>query len=191
MNAASTIPDPSALYTDLVDEHAAAIWRMAFRLTGDHADAEDLTQEAFYEAWRSIGSLRDPRAGRSWLYRILMHRASRRLRTIRKLPVRERDVDERFDAVSGGTSHVARLADQESMQAALEAIDPIRKQTFLLVIQGGFSCREAGEILDIPRGTVLSRMHRARAELRQALRAVAAAGAAPAADEAVSPEGSA
>lgn len=161
--------DHRALYERLVDAHAASLWRMAYRLTGDHDDAEDLTQEAFYEAWRSIGSLREARAGRSWLFTILTHRASRRLRTARRTPPAERPVDEGYDAAPRRRMDLTRLQDRETVQRALDAVDPARRQTFLLVIQGGFTCREAGEMLDVPLGTVLSRLHRARAELRREL----------------------
>ena len=90
--------DAGRLYEDLIQAHAAGVWRMAYRLTGDHGDADDLCQEAYYEAWRSIRSLRDPQAGRAWLIRILVHRASRRMRRIRLQPNEERTVHEDLDA---------------------------------------------------------------------------------------------
>lgn len=160
--------DREGLYENLVQRHGARVWRMAFRLTGDHADAEDLTQEAYYEAWRSIGTLREPEAGGGWLVRILIHRASRRLRRTRTHPAPERLQEEAVDAAAGGLADL-RGPDVD-IQAALDALDPDRRMVFLLVFLEGFTCREAGEMLDIPLGTVLSRIHRARSELRRSLR---------------------
>jgi len=142
---------------------------MALSLVGDEDDAEDLTQEVYYEAWRSIDRLRDPVAGLSWLFTILTRRASRRLRTLRRTPPNERRVDDVLDLPLQARSPLAVLQDRERVQQALDAVDPIRRQTFLLVVQGGFTCREAGEMLDVPLGTVLSRVHRVRAELRREL----------------------
>ncbi len=166
MSPSAPSPGSRALYERLVGQHATAVWRMALRLTGDSDDAEDLTQEAFYEAWRSLDSLRDPIAARSWLFTILTRRASRRLRSLGRAPSRDRSLDETRDAAPAVRPFLAALEDREDLQRALDALDPLRRQTFLLVVLGGFTCREAGEMLDIPLGTVLSRIHRARAELR-------------------------
>jgi RNA polymerase sigma factor (sigma-70 family) len=170
LSATSTPPDSrgsrdcEGLYEDLVQRHAARVWRMAYRLTGDHADAEDLTQEAYYEAWRSIGTLREPEAGGGWLIRILIHRASRRLRRIRTTPELERLQDGALEEAAAAEFDLG--GSQVDIQAALDGLDPDRRMVFL----EGFTCREAGEMLDIPLGTVLSRIHRARAELRVSLR---------------------
>ena len=163
--------DAGRLYEDLIQAHAAGVWRMAYRLTGDHGDADDLCQEAYYEAWRSIRSLRDPKAGRAWLIRILVHRASRRMRRIRLQPNEERQVQEDQDADLAAAAPEGELLDrQEDIQDALDALDPDRRTVFLLVFLEGFTCREVGEMLDIPLGTVLSRIHRARSRLRHLLR---------------------
>ena len=71
------------------------------------------------------------------------------------------------------TPYLELLARREDIQRALDALDPDRRTVFLLVFLEGFTCREAGEMLDIPLGTVLSRIHRARGELRGLLRHLA------------------
>ena len=162
--------DAGRLYEELIRAHAAGVWRMAYRLTGDHGDADDLCQEAYYEAWRSIRSLRDPKAGRAWLIRILVHRASRRLRRMRVQPIEERAVQADVDAALPSTPDVDLLSRQADIQDALDVLDPDRRTVFLLVFLEGFTCREVGEMLDIPLGTVLSRIHRARSRLRHLLR---------------------
>ena len=157
------------IYDALIDEHAERIWRMAFRLTGDHDDANDLVQETYYEAWKSIGSLREPKAARAWLIRILVHRAAHRLRRRRTRPSGQRLAEEPSDEGLAGLPDLELLARREDIQRALDGIDPERRTAFLLVFLEGFTCREVGEMLDIPLGTVLSRIHRARSELRRQL----------------------
>ncbi len=164
-------PSPEQLYDELVTQHADALWRLAFRLTGDFDDAEDLTQEAYYEAWRSIGGLRAPEAGRSWLITILMRRASRRLRAVRRDPVTERAIEDSLDAAPDEGVSLLDLGErQDDIQKALDALDPTRRSVFLLVCLEDMTCREAAKVLDIPLGTALSRIHRARSELRWSLR---------------------
>ena len=158
-----------ALYRDLVREHGSRIWRMAYRLTGDRDDAEDLAQETYCEAWRCIGKLRAPEAGSRWLLAILRHRAAHRLRRARSRPSVERALDERVDAVGQDELALDALARKDDIQIALDGLDPERRETFLLVFLEGWTCRETAERLDIPLGTVLSRIHRTRLELRRRL----------------------
>ena len=156
-----------ALYRDLVREHGSRIWRMAYRLTGDRDDAEDLTQETYCEAWRCIGKLRAPEAGSRWLLAILRHRAAHRLRRARSRPSVERTLDERVDTAGQDEPALDALARQDDIQNALDRLAPERRETFLLVFLEGWTCRETAEHLDIPLGTVLSRIHRSRLELRR------------------------
>jgi RNA polymerase sigma-70 factor (ECF subfamily) len=153
-----------------VRENGERLWRLGFRLTGDRQEAEDLTQETFYEAWRALGSLRHQAAARSWLVSILFHRASRRLRRRRTRPAASRPIDEEVDASPVSGPDLETLARHEGLQRALDALDPDRRMAFLLVFHEGHSCREAAERLGIPLGTLLSRVHRARGELRWHLR---------------------
>lgn len=162
--------ESAGAYEALVEAHSAPIWRLAFRLTGDRQEGEDLTQETFYEAWRSLPSLRDPSRGRAWLAAILLHRASRRLRRRRREPPVARPIDEESDRAPPAGPDLDRLARKEDLQRALDALDPDRRAAFLLVFHEGRTCLEAAELLGVPLGTVLSRVHRARLELRRRLR---------------------
>ncbi len=132
---------PEALYRELVREHSARIWRLGYRLTGDRDDAEDLTQETYYEAWRSLCSssaaLREPAAGRSWLVSIMMHRASRRLRRARARPVVDRPLDDNLDASPLPEPELDLLARREDIQLALDQVDVERRTAFLLVFLEG------------------------------------------------------
>jgi RNA polymerase sigma-70 factor (ECF subfamily) len=161
------------LYEDLVRAHSAAIYRFAFRLCGDRDMADDLVQETFCEAWRSIDSLRDPGSGKSWLFQILRHRNAHGVRS-RSRRVQTHDDIEQLNRVidSCGPDVLAKLSDQEILQRAMDSLDERNKEPFLLVFQEDFTCREVAEILDIPLGTVLSRIHRARQSLRRFIRQV-------------------
>lgn len=166
-----------ALFRELVADHATEIWRFAHRLCGDRAEADDLTQETYLEAWRALPSLASPAAGRAWLLRILTRRASRLWARRRRTPQTAIDPDALPDEVVALTpSRLELLGEERNLQRALAGLTPERRIAFLLVFQHGLSCREAADVLDIPRGTVLSRIHRARQGLRASLRGVAAHG---------------
>ena len=159
------------LYENMVRSHASDVYRFAFRLCGKPEMADELVQETFYEAWRSIGSLRDPIRKKAWLLGILRHCYAHTIRD------RERRVQLKFDVeflnqVSdrAGSDVLERLANQELLQRALDYLDDRYKEPFLLVFQEDFTCQEVAEMLDVPLGTVLSRIHRARQSLRRRVR---------------------
>ncbi len=140
--------------------HLAALLRVARRLTFDPASAEDLVQETMLLAWRGFHGFQPGTNARAWLFRILFnafHAAAR------KQP-----------AVASGLSAV-HAKTQEAIEIA-EALDalPIEQRTVLLMcVVEGFTCREAAGILDLPIGTVMSRLSRARQELRRSLKPLA------------------
>ncbi len=127
-------------------------------------------QETFLEAWKSLRSGRVVESPGAWLAGVLVHRAGRRRRRIeRSVPI-ERALDEARDAADLPAPDLDLLRAREHIQRALAALDADRRAVFLLVYQEGLSCRETGELLGVPLGTVLSRLHRARGELRLILR---------------------
>ncbi len=159
-----------ALYEGWVRDFAADLYRCAVRLTGQHDAAEELVQETFYEAWRSIHSLRDPEKARAWFFKILGHRYMHWVRD--RVRGRERhaaDEAEARHADTGEALPVDVLARQEVLQAALNDLDQQHKMPFLLVFLEGMTCQQAADMLDMPLGTVLSRIHRARQFLRSRL----------------------
>lgn len=152
------------------------MYRYAYRMCADRQVAEDLVQESFAEAWRSIDSLRDPNAGRAWLMRILVHRHAhalrKRRRRVRLVSASETDsaADATASAFTAGPGALDRLADQELLERVLQALPETYRRPFLLVFQAGLTCREAAEALEVPLGTILSRVHRARIQLRRLVR---------------------
>lgn len=158
-----------ALFRDLVADHASELWRFAYRLSGTRSDAHDLTQETYLEAWRSLPGLVSPAAGRAWLLRILTRRASRLWARRKRTPEPYGDHPALCGAAALAPSRLEALGEERTLRHALQALPPERRIAFLLVFQHGLTCQEAAHVLDIPRGTVLSRIHRARQDLRLGL----------------------
>lgn len=158
------------LYETFVRSHARDLYRFAFRLCGRAELAEDLLQETFCEAWRSMGSLRDVHRSRAWLFQILRHRFAHSMRDGRRHPRTVMNIEDLESAASRPEPDLlSRMASQELLQMALDALDDRFKEPLLMVFMQGFTCREAAELLDVPLGTVLSRIHRARKFLRRFL----------------------
>jgi len=141
------------VYETWVRDHAADLYRMAYRLCGEAETAEDLVQEMFYHAWKDMARLRETAKARAWLYQILRHRYAHWVRSrTRRLPTASSDQGaERIDP---------------NPQRVLDELDDTLKAPLLMVFLEGMTCQEAAEVLDIPLGTVLSRIHRARQRLR-------------------------
>ncbi len=158
------------LYEQLVHSHAANLYRFAVRMCGHQELAEDLIQETFYEAWKSIGSLRDASKGKAWLYQILRHSYSHWVRKEKRSPhdhVAEASLD--YMPNPSNEDPVENFIEHQMLQKALDRLNEIYKEPFLMVYLIGFTCQETAMILDLPLGTVLSRIHRARLYLRQFL----------------------
>jgi len=147
----------------LVGGMAPELYRYALGLCHHPETAEDLVQETFLRAWRSRDRLRDPRAMRAWLYTILRNEHAR-------LYERQRpDVRDPHElpeiAVTGFDGRTEAFA----MRRALATIDRDYRDPLLLQVIGGFSCREIGEMLTLNTNTVLTRLFRARKQLREIL----------------------
>lgn len=162
----NTIQDRE-LYEDLVRSHARDVYRFAFRLSGSADIAEELTQETMYHAWRSISSLRDQDRARAWLLQILHNRHKHWLRTRSRRVVTINDSDQLNQTADQANNDLLKtLSNQELLQRSLDALENRYKEPFLLVFMEGMTCNEAAEFLDLPLGTVLSRIYRARRQLR-------------------------
>ncbi|MFH1069014.1 MAG: RNA polymerase sigma factor [Candidatus Glassbacteria bacterium] len=162
--------DKKDFYELLVRSHAADLYRFAYRLCGERETAADLVQETYSEAWRSLPSLRQPEKARSWLYSILRYRYAhlqrdkgRREVRVGPLELAEMAVDEKSSGL------LDSIASRDRLQKALDELGDRFKEPFLMVFLEGLSCAETAEVLGVPLGTVLSRIHRARNQLRRCL----------------------
>jgi RNA polymerase sigma-70 factor, ECF subfamily len=159
-----------------------SLYTAALRMTRNPADAEDLVQETYLKAYRGFGGFQEGTNLRAWLYRILTNTYINTYRAKQRRPD-EQDLDEVEDLYLfrriGGleAAHLGRSAEDELMdyfteaevkQAIEDLPDNFRIPVILADVEG-FSYKEIAEILGIPIGTVMSRLHRGRKGLQKAL----------------------
>jgi RNA polymerase sigma-70 factor (ECF subfamily) len=147
----------------LAETHYLAVYRYAFRLSGSAADAEDLTQEAFVKAQSCIEQLRDLSRAKPWLFSILRNEYLHRIRADKQQRCLSLDaVPDVPDSVPETHSEV----DQEKLQQALNDLPEGFRSPVILFYFEDFSYRDISEQMDLPLGTVMSRLARAKAYLR-------------------------
>lgn len=148
-----------------VGDYAPELYRFAFRLCGESAVAEDLVQEAFYEAWKHRGPLRSIREPRAWLFVILRRRYGKWRRSEQRwMRIVSLDAVRSCAATSEPDTDHTEKAD--TLQSALDGMSDLLKLPLLMVFVQGMTCVQAAEQLDVPLGTVLSRIYRAKRHLR-------------------------
>jgi RNA polymerase sigma-70 factor (ECF subfamily) len=149
----------------LVAEHYSAVYRYAYRLCGGTAEAEDLTQQVFLNAQRKLDQLRGAEAARAWLFAILRNcfLAARR-QSGQETPGTELCWDELPE-----NAPVPSAIDSELLQQALDALPADYRLILLMFYFEDYSYREIAERLELPIGTVMSRLSRAKGALRSGL----------------------
>jgi RNA polymerase sigma-70 factor, ECF subfamily len=158
---------------------ADQVYRVARRLVGSREEAEDLVQETYARAFRSWRSFTPGTNMRAWLLRILTNlnvdRGRRIQRTPQQQPLEESDYYLANKLASAGgeevleQDQVVERMSQDSVVNALAGINPQFRDVVVLVDIGDFTYADAAQILDIPIGTVMSRLHRGRRALKQQL----------------------
>jgi RNA polymerase sigma-70 factor (ECF subfamily) len=150
----------------LVDAHYAALYRYAYRLTGSAADAEDITQEAFCKVQLNLAQLRDPERAKSWLFSILRNVYLHRARAARHLRCVSLDgIGELPEPLPEPLPPV----EPERLQQALDELPEVFRTPIILYYFEDFTYRDIAEQMDLPIGTVMSRLARAKAHLRARL----------------------
>jgi RNA polymerase sigma-70 factor (ECF subfamily) len=162
--------------------HLKPLFRLAFRLTGNSAAAEDLVQETYLKALQSFSTLRDPDRVRPWLFQILSRLVIDRHRAAsREVPLEDAEELDRFSLYD-------RIADEDPMpysdnlhddfltqfpdeeiRRALLALPQVYRLPLVLLYAEDLSYRELAEVLGCPVGTVMSRLHRGRKTLEREL----------------------
>src|SRR2546428_2264985 len=150
----------------LVDEHYMSLYRYAYRLSGSAADADDLTQEAFCKAQACWSQLRDHSRARPWLFQILRNAFSHKRRTEQNHPCISL---EGIDEVPGRLPEPLPPVDPQELQEALNELAEVFRTPLILYYFEDFSYRDIAEHMDLPLGTVMSRLARAKAHLRARL----------------------
>jgi RNA polymerase sigma-70 factor (ECF subfamily) len=158
----------SEVFTQLVDAHYTALYRFALSLAKNSSDAGDLVQQTFF-IWATKGhGLRELTKAKSWLFTTLYReflrgrRRESRATSLEDLPPGEVDV------AAEEVDRVARM-DAASVVAALQSVDEVFRAPLTLFYLEDLSYQEIAETLDVPIGTVMSRLSRGKAQLRAAM----------------------
>ncbi|MGI8684954.1 MAG: RNA polymerase sigma factor [Acidimicrobiales bacterium] len=157
-----------AAFRDLVRLFDPGLRSLAFRLLGDAGRMDDVLQEAYVKAYRSLGAFRGDSSVRTWIYRITYNACIDDIR--RRSRVTDLPMDTAADRPAVGPDPADRAVLRSGLAAALAGLPPDQRAAVLLVDAEGFDYAAAGKVLGVAEGTVASRVSRARAALRQALR---------------------
>jgi len=167
-------------FDSLVERYHKQAYNIAYRMAGNHADAEDLTQEAFIRAFRFFGQYRRELPFDSWLYKIMSNVFIDRLRRKPKVklrsldqPVVTEDGEAQFDVAdpSAGPEDVILSKEMDGrIQAALDTLPEAFRMTVIYADIEGLSYEEIAEATKTNIGTVRSRLHRGRRLLRDKLK---------------------
>ncbi|SDE12691.1 RNA polymerase sigma factor SigE [Auraticoccus monumenti] len=158
-------------WEQVVQEHSGRVYRLAYRLTGNPHDAEDLTQDVFVRVFRSLHTFQ-PGTFEGWLHRIttnLFLDGARRRQKIRFDGLADSSAERLPSNDRAPAEQLADLALDHDVAAALAALSPEFRAAVVLCDIEGLSYEEVSEVLDTKLGTVRSRIHRGRAQLRAAL----------------------
>jgi RNA polymerase sigma-70 factor, ECF subfamily len=150
----------------LVADHADVLYRYAFRLTGSVADAEDLTQQTFLIAHQKLSQVRDPSGARGWLFAVLRRVYLRSHRKTRQVPLAGTNLD--IEAVPDEIIDEL-IIDREALQTAIDELPDPYKLVLMSYYFEDLSYREIAERFELPVGTVMSRLSRAKSHLRSRL----------------------
>jgi RNA polymerase sigma-70 factor, ECF subfamily len=149
-------------YESLVANLYQDVYRYAIWITKNPPLAEDLVQETFLRAWRSLDSLQNDKAAKAWLFTILRRENARLYERYRPELV---DIDDQTIAETGESEPDQKM-DRELLHNAINRLESEYREPLLLQVIGGFSGKEIAEILDLNNNTVMTRLFRARSKLK-------------------------
>lgn len=178
----SLTEDDVDLFARLLAAHQEKLYRVAYRMAGHHEDAQDLLQDALLEAYRSFKKFQRGTYFDKWLYRIMTNTFIDRQRHKKRVG-RIDSLDTPSEGADDGEASVREIPDWtgepsrrvlhdefgEPVQIALNRLKPDFRMVLILSDVEEFSYEEIAEMLNIPIGTVRSRLHRARDMMRQTL----------------------
>jgi RNA polymerase sigma-70 factor (ECF subfamily) len=169
-------------FADQAMEYMGSLYAAALRMTRNPAEAEDLVQETYLRAYRGFGGFQEGTNLKAWLYRILTNTFINSYRAKKRRPEQTEleDVEDLYlyrrlgglEAAAAGRSAEDELLDWFTEGEVVDAVEALPEQFRIAVLLAdveGFSYKEIAEILDIPIGTVMSRLHRGRKALQKSL----------------------
>ncbi len=163
-------------------QFAPQLFSTALRMTRNRADAEDLVQETFVKAWRSFATFQEGTNLRAWLFRIMTNTFINKYNAQQRRP-QETELDEveelflfrrlgAFDQskiTQSAEDQMLELFTDDEVKKAIEELPEMFRLPVLLSDVDGFSYKEIAEMLDVPIGTVMSRLHRGRKMMQKLL----------------------
>jgi len=166
-----------AAFEPLVEKYRQRVYRLAYNVLRDPDEAWDVAQDAFIRAFQALPSFRGDSAFYTWLFRIVMNVARDRSRqhAARGRAFGTERVDEKdwdrvlVDQATSPDTHATQVEERDRIARALATLSEPHRAIIMLSDLEGLSYREIAEVLNIPMGTVMSRLHNARRRLRDAL----------------------
>lgn len=155
--------------TVVIDALYRPVYRFALKLCGTPELAEDITQETFLAVWQGVGSFKGKSRFKTWVFGIAYRQflRIREKKTIQTIPLEDQhEVEDSYDAYK----HMQSMDVSETVRRAMDAMPDIYRQVVFLVFIESLSYREASEVLDVPLGTIKSRMNYAFNIMREELR---------------------
>ena len=156
-------------FASLIQMACDRLMAIAFRILRDTDRAEDAVQQAIVTAWRELPALRDPDRFGGWLYRVLVNACYVEARKRRRWVANVRVLDS--DMASGSADGFLSVEDRDELERAFRRLSTEQRAVFVLHHYAGMRLTEIGESLEIPVGTVKSRLHYATTALRAAIEA--------------------
>ncbi len=164
-------------FGQLIDRHAPVIVNLAYRMVGNHAEAEDLAQEAFLAAFKALSTFRADSKFSTWLYRIASNKCKDWLRAKRPgMGQQDVDIDEMLDIHIAEERTPERLLSQQQvaleLEQAIQRLPPLYREAFVLKHVEGMSYEEMEEILSVNGDTLKMRVYKGRLQLSRDLAAL-------------------
>lgn len=161
-------------FEEMVIAYQHRVFGVALRMLGRRAEAEEIAQEAFLRAHRSVAGFRGDAKLSTWLYAITSRLCLNRLASADRRRVSHDDdaIARAADESASATDHLERREREAAVHRAIAELGDERRMVLVLCDLEGLSYEEIAEALEVPVGTVRSRLHRARTELREKLEKV-------------------
>ena len=162
----------AAAFDEIYSRHRSFVYSIALRMTGNSADAEDLTQESFVSVFRRVGSFRGDASFTTWLYRLVVNQVKMHFRYRSSRPemqTSDEETPEPWLAMARRTDPSEQLIDRLAIEKAMLMLAPGYRSTFILHDIEGYKHEEAARLSGHTVGTSKSQLHKARAGLRTML----------------------
>lgn len=162
----------AAAFDEIYSRHKRFVYSLAVRMTGNQADAEDLTQESFVSVFRRVGSFRGEALFTTWLYRLVINQVKMHFRYRSSRPemqTSDGEIPERWQGWQRCTDSAEQLIDRVAIEQAVRMLPTGYRSAFILHDIEGYKHEEAARLSAHTVGTSKSQLHRARASLRAVL----------------------